>query len=82
MHLGVLYFAFMDTKRDPGLERAASAAGGITSLSLKLGRSRGAASQWRRIPAELVLKVEDLTGVSRHDLRPDLYPRDEKAEAA
>ncbi|MEM9965524.1 MAG: YdaS family helix-turn-helix protein [Asticcacaulis sp.] len=29
------------------------------------------------LPAEHVLKVESATGVSRHDLRPDLYPRDE-----
>src|SRR5690348_1150760 len=29
----------------------------------------------RELPAEYVLKVEAATGVSRHDLRPDLYPR-------
>lgn len=28
----------------------------------------------RRLPAEHVLKVEQATGVSRHDLRPDIYP--------
>lgn len=28
----------------------------------------------RRVPAEFVLKVEALTGVSRHELRPDIYP--------
>lgn len=32
-----------------------------------------------RIPAERVLDVERITGVSRCDLRPDLYPRDEQA---
>jgi len=26
------------------------------------------------LPAEFVLKVEAATGVSRHDLRPDIYP--------
>lgn len=30
----------------------------------------------RRLPAEHVLDVEAETGVSRHDLRPDIYPRD------
>lgn len=30
----------------------------------------------RPLPAEHVLKVEAATGVSRHDLRPDIYPRD------
>lgn len=32
--------------------------------------------QARRLPAEHVLAVESETGVSRHDLRPDIYPRD------
>lgn len=32
--------------------------------------------QWKRVPAERVLHVERVTGVSRHDLRPDLYPRE------
>jgi DNA-binding transcriptional regulator YiaG len=27
-----------------------------------------------RIPPERVLEVESKTGVSRHDLRPDIYP--------
>ncbi len=31
----------------------------------------------RSLPAEQVLKVEAETGISRHDLRPDLYPREE-----
>jgi DNA-binding transcriptional regulator YdaS (Cro superfamily) len=28
------------------------------------------------LPAEHVLTVEAATGISRHDLRPDIYPRD------
>lgn len=31
------------------------------------------------IPGEYVLSVEKETGVSRHDLRPDLYPREDAA---
>lgn len=34
------------------------------------------------VPAERVLDIEKLTGVSRHDLRPDLYPRSEQQAAA
>lgn len=30
----------------------------------------------RRIPAERVLEIEAATGISRHDLRPDIYPRE------
>lgn len=33
----------------------------------------------QEIWAEDVLKVEAATGVSRHDLRPDLYPRESDA---
>lgn len=32
-------------------------------------------TQSKQIPGEHVLPAEELTGVSRHDLRPDLYPR-------
>lgn len=30
-------------------------------------------SAWRQVPAERVLAVEAVTGVSRYDLRPDIY---------
>lgn len=32
-------------------------------------------SEKKELPAEHVLKVEAATRVSRHDLRPDIYPR-------
>jgi DNA-binding transcriptional regulator YdaS (Cro superfamily) len=32
--------------------------------------------QTKRLPAEFVLLAERLYGVSRHDLRPDIYPRE------
>lgn len=35
----------------------------------------------KRLPAEHVLKVEAATGVSRHLLRPDIYPLPSTAEA-
>lgn len=43
-------------------------------LAKRLGISAQAISQWRRVPVERVLEVERLTGVSRHELRPDIYP--------
>lgn len=43
-------------------------------IARELGITHGAVYQWRRIPAERVLDVERITGVSRHVLRPDLYP--------
>jgi DNA-binding transcriptional regulator YdaS (Cro superfamily) len=62
---------------------ACEAVGGQTALArlLKLG-SQGTVSSWLArgsLPAERVLAVEAATGVSRHRLRPDLYPLDETA---
>lgn len=42
-------------------------------LADALGISPSAVTMWPRVPAERVLLVEQLTGVSRHDLRPDIY---------
>lgn len=55
---------------------------GIVKLAKKIGVSSPTVSQWasgvRPLPAKRVLAVEAATGnqVSRHDLRPDLYPRE------
>ena len=59
--------------REGGLDEAIRAAGGIGALARALGVSQPAVSTWRRVPAERVLAVEALTGVSRAVLRPDLY---------
>ena len=59
--------------RDPGLDLAISAAGGISELARRLGISQPSVSNWTRVPAERVLAVEAISGVSRSVLRPDLY---------
>lgn len=62
---------------------ACDAVGGQSALAraLKL-KSQGTISGWLaagRVPAERVLAVEGVSGVSRHRLRPDLYPVDQSA---
>ena len=63
-----------------GLEAAILKAGGQTELANLLGIRQSHISNWKnrnkRVPAERVLDIERVTGVSRHELRPDLYPRD------
>jgi TorA maturation chaperone TorD len=59
--------------RDPGLDEAIRAAGGVGALARKIGISQPSVSNWSHIPAERVLAVEAATGVSRAVLRPDLY---------
>jgi len=68
------------TGRKTPLERAIEAAGSQDALARKLGTSQQRIWNWlhrdRRIPAEVVLPIERETGISRHELRPDLYPQD------
>lgn len=68
------------------LERAIKAVGTAGDLAAGLKITAQAISQWEQVPPLRVLEVERLTGVPRHDLRPDLYPpadtRPAPAEAA
>lgn len=64
------------------IERAVEAAGGQQELAKKCKVSYQAVQKWvkaKRIPPRRVLTVEAASGVSRHDLRSDLYPRDSAA---
>jgi DNA-binding transcriptional regulator YdaS (Cro superfamily) len=67
------------TKRMTPLDRAAAIAGSWKALAGFIGVTPQAISQWKRVPSSRVIAVERATGVCRHDLRPDLYPRDEPA---
>lgn len=58
---------------------------GLAPLANHLGVSYQAVHKWFRkgkIPAERVLAVEAATGVSRHRLRPDIYPAEDHQQAA
>lgn len=59
--------------RDPGLDQAIRAAGGVTELARKLGIAQPSVSNWQRIPADRVRAVEAATGIDRAILRPDLF---------
>ncbi len=51
-----------------------------------IGTSQQNISNWvrfsRPLPAEYVLKAEEVTGIARHVWRPDIYPPHEQASAA
>src|SRR3954470_10737100 len=59
--------------RDPGLNEAIQAVGGVSELARRVGISQPSVSNWDKVPAERVLAVESVTGVPRMRLRPDLY---------
>lgn len=74
--LGTAKVRAMDTGLDPVVQQAIDAAGGTAALALGLGIQAPSIYSWRRVPAVRVLAVEALTGISRHELRPDIYPRE------
>jgi Putative antitoxin of bacterial toxin-antitoxin system, YdaS/YdaT len=53
----------------------------LESFGELLSVNKSTVLRWgqRRVPAERVLEIERATGISRHDLRPDIYPRNEAA---
>lgn len=54
------------------IERAAKKSGGIVALASKLGVRHQTLYSWKQVPPEYVLKLESITGTSRHLIRPDL----------
>ncbi|TPG14383.1 transcriptional regulator [Sphingomonas oligophenolica] len=70
----------MSTAATPfeSLKAAVGRAGSQSAFARLCGVSQTAVWKWlqsgKRLPAEHVLTVEAKTGVSRHDLRPDIYP--------
>ena len=69
--------------RDDALERAITQVGGVAALARAINVTPQAVSQWDRVPAGRALAVEKATDgkISRHDLRPDLYPSIQDASA-
>lgn len=63
------------------VKEAISIAGSQLALGELVGAAQATVSHWvnrdGRISAEFALKCAIATGVSVHDLRPDLYPRGE-----
>ena len=64
---------------EEALRRAIKLVGTSRALAEMVGVTPQALGQWGRVPAGRVLKVEKITGVPRHELRPDLYPPSDAA---
>lgn len=67
------------------LKRAKDAVGGAAGLSRAFSEigvqiSSQAISQWERVPANRALDVERFSGVSKHELRPDVFGPPEGVE--
>lgn len=70
--------------RFEALQAAVHRAGTQELFAEALGVSQPTVSRWvkvtKQLPAEYVLKAERLFGVSRFDLRPDIYPREDMTD--
>jgi DNA-binding transcriptional regulator YdaS (Cro superfamily) len=64
------------------IQRACAAIGGQSALAREIGTTPQAVQKMcstGRVPAERVIAIERVSGVSRHELRPDLYPVEQAA---
>lgn len=67
----------MEVQPNSALERAVSVAGSQAKLAALVGVSQPAISKALaagRCTAEMAVEIERATGVSRKELRPDLWP--------
>lgn len=61
------------------IKRAVEKEGSLARVAERLGRTRQALEQWNtvkgkfRVPPKHVLALEAMSGISRHQLRPDIY---------
>ena len=62
-----------ETRRAPELARAIEVAGGVNALARALGISSASVADWKQVPAGRVRAVAEITKLSKHALRPDLY---------
>lgn len=71
------------TKRAPIVARIIAILGGPVRAGQCLDLSSQAVSQWKRVPANRVIEIENMTKgiVKRHEMRPDLYPLPEEHKA-
>lgn len=62
-----------------GLRKALKSVGTGSALARMMKITPSAVLQWEQVPADRVLEVERLTGVSRYELRPDICGDDPRA---
>lgn len=76
----------IEHESDSALARAVRAAGSQSAFGRMIGRRQSTIAEWLKgakpLPAEFVLAVEAGTGVSKHELRPDIFPDETGHDAA
>lgn len=63
------------SSRSKGLQKAIDACGSISALAKKIGVKYQSVQQWEDVPPERVPAVSEASGVTKHELRPDLHDK-------
>lgn len=74
---------FMESSAQNALRTAIERAGGQVALAALCEVTPQAVNQWAikgKPPASRVLVIEEATGVSRHELRPDIFGKQAGAQ--
>jgi DNA-binding transcriptional regulator YdaS (Cro superfamily) len=66
--------AMKQQQRDPVLDMVRNVRGTAPRIAAACGVIRSAVWNWKRVPAQHVLTVEELLEIPRHRIRPDIYP--------
>jgi hypothetical protein len=72
-HLTYTLRAAYDLGMEKLLEYLNAERGRRAKLAEALGISSAATSQWKEVPLDRVIQIEALTGISRYELRPDVF---------
>lgn len=56
-----------------GMDLIRAQRGLLAKVSRGLGLTRAAIVKWDKVPAERVVQIEEITGIPREQLRPDLF---------
>jgi DNA-binding transcriptional regulator YdaS (Cro superfamily) len=67
-------------KQDAALKVAIKTAGGARPLARVLGITHAAVLAWKAVPLRHLFRIEEITGIPREMLRPDIFgaPRPRK----
>ena len=55
-----------------GMELIRAKRGMLAKVAHDLGITRAAVVKWEKVPAERLPEIEEITGIPRHVLRPDI----------
>src|SRR5271170_1470152 len=61
-------------KKNPAIKLMIERVGSASELARRLRISKQAISKWREIPLNRVYHIEQVTGIKREVLRPDIWP--------